>query len=789
MAEERYTYNRHTWEDNELITQANLNNIEAGLAQIAEPALNSIRFDSFQRLGEDEKERARTNLGIAAGTVLTTENLDAGTDLVSYGKEQTLEDSEKERARSNIDALGINDVSSHDDPLINLKEEINVSDYSNDGFVQGKCLYITDANFNKTSPKDYTGTYNISGYIPVKSGCKLTFTNVLESNSYGGIFYKADKKTYIKPGYSGNTLRTANYIIVPENASWLRITYMVDTPTLITQTTAAHDELVEKISDVVVIDDSESNTNDNTKLWIHATPEQEIQIPTMEDFNKLSGRIPTFDLTNESLNRLEEIDLNGLANYSDEITNIKTRVTKLETQADNYRINVKDYKHDDDPDDTAAFIRAFQTISDEGYSELYVPTAHKEQYVITQTLTFPRNLRKIYGDGTAHGSSEFGSILFDANNFSTELNAKRAAPLFQYPATSDASPQMLHITNLCFKAASQPGTGAESAHRIGLFLDATNSLVDKDIEFSNCMITNFYTIFNFKGRGLSVINSYITSSNYIATINWDDNSDTNSNHPANMNQRAIYFKNNRLHSITSGFLNIASGHAYGLTFQNNTIDDGRGYLIKATEEAWNWIIQGNLFNGIWSNPENNFIYFSKGCKNCSITNNLFSADPRYWKEEYADQQKFGTTILANWQWVRINLTATNTNISNNIFEFGYSAAIQANALYGCAISNNNFVNTTFSTAVTPIYIIEALQGSSIIGNTFLYEYITFSGTFKSAPTAAERTLVYNDIIKNGYKNIAAKGCISLNTGTPINSTILGNNLTTTIPAEDLEENN
>lgn len=785
MAEERYTYNRHTWEDNELITQANLNNIEAGLAQIAEPALNSIRFDSFQRLGEDEKERARTNLGIAAGTVLTTENLDAGTDLVSYGKEQTLEDSQKEQARSNIGAIGINDVALHDEPILNLKETFIIDNLAtNAGAI--------NASSNKETSA-HTDIYKYTNPLPVRGGCYLSFSRYFSSGTYGLMFRKADKTIINSVHWTANTIISANYKIpVPIDAAYVQVTFDYTTTgidqMIMTQSTAANDELIEKISDVVVIDDSESNTNDNTKLWIHATPEQEIQIPTMEDFNKLSGRIPTFDLTNESLDRLEEIDLNELANYSDEITDIKTRVTQLETQADNYRINVKDYKHDDDPDDTAAFIRAFQTISDEGYSELYVPTAHKEQYVITQTLTFPRNLRKIYGDGTAHGSSEFGSILFDANNFSTELNAKRAAPLFQYPATSDASPQMLHITNLCFKAASQPGTGAESAHRIGLFLDATNSLVDKDIEFSNCMITNFYTIFNFKGRGLSVINSYITSSNYIATINWDDNSDTNSNHPANMNQRAIYFKNNRLHSITSGFLNIASGHAYGLTFQNNTIDDGRGYLIKATEEAWNWIIQGNLFNGIWSNPENNFIYFSKGCKNCSITNNLFSADPRYWKEEYADQQKFGTTILANWQWVRINLTATNTNISNNIFEFGYSAAIQVNALYGCAISNNNFVNTTFSTAVTPIYIIETLQGSSIIGNTFLYEYITFSGTFKSAPTAAERTLVYNDIIKNGYKNIAAKGCISLNTGTPINSTILGNNLTTTIPAEDLEEN-
>lgn len=287
-------------------------------------------------------------------------------------------------------------------------------------------------------------------------------------------------------------------------------------------------------------------------------------------------------------------------------------------------------------DDTAAF----QSALNSGF-DVYVPTSHNELYLITNTLTVPNTCKRIFGDITPHGGTyQSGQIKFDLTNTVESAADGRSVPLFELAWNT----QGLTIA----------GIGAScvtiSDSRTGMFLKATELLpanpttetpmVDKDVELRQTYATNFYQAINFTGRGMTSVDSSITSCNYIANFNWiGDNADSNENHPKSMNQRRIQFKNCALHSITNQFFRVSSGHAYGLMITGCTADVGRGVIISSEEEAWGWEISNNVFLGMHCHTSGGTnqgaaINLSGGARDCVISNNVFAADTAFWSDGY-----------------------------------------------------------------------------------------------------------------------------------------------------------
>lgn len=331
-------------------------------------------------------------------------------------------------------------------------------------------------------------------------------------------------------------------------------------------------------------------------------------------------------------------------------------------------------------DDTAAF----QLALDSG--DVYVPTANNEVYKITNTLIVRNGkCKRLYSNGGWRGSSTSGVIKFDlSNNSGQTLADLRGIPLISVTDT-----QMFHIFGVSFTCPSQE---REKVGRVGLFISCTDNTCDYDINISQSRIGGFYRVVRFRGRGFTVENSTIASVNYIGYFMWNDAIDTNNNHPDQYDQRAITFKNNRLHAIISGYIYIRSGHAYGLTFANNTCDNGKGYLLSAAETAWNWIVTGNLVQGV-SHCET-FIRFKSGARNCNISSNIFVCDNSYWLS-YKDKEHPENNISATvppLYWIRADGSISKCVICDNVFKGSqYSPIYVENADHN-TISSNVFDN-------------------------------------------------------------------------------------------------
>lgn len=350
-------------------------------------------------------------------------------------------------------------------------------------------------------------------------------------------------------------------------------------------------------------------------------------------------------------------------------------------------------------DDTDAVQRAF----DAGLP-VYFPTGDGEHYRITNTITLSNTACKLaFGSGTAAGFSAQGRLVFDLSPRATYVDGELSnlSDLQAWPMFANASVQMFRFFGLSVVASAVDG------NRVGVFLSETSStLCDYDTRIEHCYLGSFYRMFLFKGRGFEVQNCTLASCNYLGTFTWG--SETNVNHPEKYGQRGITFKNNRIHSINSGYIYVASGHAYGLTFANNTCDDGKGYLITYAEEAYNPVIVGNLFQGVSTTSP--IIRFRNGARNGVINGNVFVCDEDYWISASDSSVSVTSTPSA---WIASEAgTLANTVISGNTFKRSTGAIISAAAASGTTINGNAMQNPVSAALLcTGVW-----DGCSIVGN-------------------------------------------------------------------------
>ena len=316
-------------------------------------------------------------------------------------------------------------------------------------------------------------------------------------------------------------------------------------------------------------------------------------------------------------------------------------------------------------DDTGAFQKAV----DSGF-DVYVPTARRETYLITKPIRITKTqCKRIYSEPFAR-LSDYGAIIADFSG----SDSPKATPLFDVGICS------LRIGGLRVMSRAVNG------HRAGVMISAMDeSVCDYDIRIEHCAVKNFYRIACFTGRGLEISSSTIGSCNHIAELHWNNDADTNKNHPAEFDQRGISIKNCRLHGITSSFLTVKSGHAYGLHFEGNTIDNGRGYLVRAYGQAWGWNISGNVVQGI--NGDFAVMDFRKGMRNCVISGNTFLSDRGYW---------IGSDGTVD-TWLKCGGDTSGCIIMGNAFKNAKTGFMSFNNLVDSVIIGNVMQDDTEST--------------------------------------------------------------------------------------------
>ena len=326
-------------------------------------------------------------------------------------------------------------------------------------------------------------------------------------------------------------------------------------------------------------------------------------------------------------------------------------------------------KADGKTDDTAAFQQAV----DSGY-DVYVPTSRRETYLITRPIRITKSqCKRIYSEPVSR-SADTGAIIFDLKDMTAD---PKTICLF------DVHMQLLHISGIRIISRAVNG------HRAGILISAMDAEVcDYDIQIDHCDINNFYKVVCFTGRGLEITNSHVGSCQYLMELHWDDTKDTNKNHPAEYDQRGIAVRNCRLHNIASGFIIAKSGHAYGLHFHGNTVDNGRGYLVRAYEQAYGWNISGNVIQGIQGDFD--FMDFRKGMRNCLITGNTFLSDAGYWARSES-------TVSS---WLKAGGNTQSCVISNNVFKNTDGGFMSFKNLTGTAIVGNAMQNKTEKTVST-----------------------------------------------------------------------------------------
>lgn len=349
-------------------------------------------------------------------------------------------------------------------------------------------------------------------------------------------------------------------------------------------------------------------------------------------------------------------------------------------------------KGDGVTDDTAAFQRAI----DSGYA-VYVPSSKGEVYLITDTLDISRYAcPKIYGDAiyTKPGKSK---IIFDLN---VNYSSASQSTLLSKALFNVVDMQLFRMSGLSFDCASVNGG------KVGILIRALkDTLVDYDIDVDSCYIADFSRVVAFQGRGFTVTNSTIASCQRIGYFDWDDSKDTNTSHPAEYDQRAIRFQNNRIHHTISGGVQIRTGHAYGFVFSGNVLDNGSGYLITATDEAYNWNVTGNLFQGIDVNSP--VIELQGGARNCIFNSNTFSSDLTYWG-----------TVTPPTNWISSGGTFEYCTIVGNNFKNCTGSGISVNNANNNVISGNicQGVGVNSETATPVIYATGAFENNCIVGN-------------------------------------------------------------------------
>jgi len=331
---------------------------------------------------------------------------------------------------------------------------------------------------------------------------------------------------------------------------------------------------------------------------------------------------------------------------------------------------------------------AFQAAVDSGY-DVFVPTACRETYRITRTIKVIRkNCNRIFSEPFFGRTGRFGCVIADFRRAEDPRNT----------ALFDIQVCGITIGGLRFVSEN------EGNSRLGLFASAMNeALCDYDIKIDRCAIKSFYRVCNFTGRGLEILNSQIASCNYIANLYWDDVFDTNENHPAEYDQRAICVKNCRLHSITSGFINVRSGHAYGLHFEGNTVDNGKGYILRAYDQAWGWNVSGNVIQGICGDFD--ALDFRKGMQNCNINGNTFLADKGYW---------IGSEGTVR-SWMKCGGTVLGSIISNNVFKNTDGNFLSFKDVE-CSALNGNVFHSITQSGGGAIVISGANKKNAITGN-------------------------------------------------------------------------
>lgn len=326
---------------------------------------------------------------------------------------------------------------------------------------------------------------------------------------------------------------------------------------------------------------------------------------------------------------------------------------------------------------------AFQKALNSGYS-VYIPTSNNEVYRISGLLTVPNTAKRIFGDSARPGTSTWGAIIFDLSGSSDPVANLRNRGLFRL----EYDAQAITFSDLTVKSIDN------GSSRLGTFIDATRVLSDdetdcmpdKDITCINLGVSHFHRIINMKGRGFTALDCGFTDSNLLAEFDWltDSEPDSNTAHPKKYQQRGIAFKNCRLHSIQTSFITFVSGHGYGFEMIGNVCDVGNGAIIIANDEAWNWNISGNVFQGISKSVD--LMTFANGMKNCLIANNIM-------------------------------VTADDFRASGIIPK----SCIKANGAYGCVISGNAMSGCSENAIIFSAIdsgTVTTLNGISIVGNAF-----------------------------------------------------------------------
>lgn len=408
-------------------------------------------------------------------------------------------------------------------------------------------------------------------------------------------------------------------------------------------------------------------------------------------------------------------------------------------------------------DDTVAFQAALNS----GHN-VFVPVSNNEIYRITSTLTIPNTCKILYGTGQWRTATTYGGyILFDLTPLHDEgytINNLRTYPLFDLDTAGSVMIQGLKF--VCDKVFVET---INKYKRVGYFVSAMNTnKVDYDFRLENVQVGGFYRGIRLCGRGCEVYNSQFNSMNYIATFTWDH--DSNNNHPEGTGQRAIVFKNNRLHSIGSCFIKVNSGNAYGFTFINNTIDNGKGVLFQVEETARNWIIEGNLIQGIETKIP--VMLFKGGILNSVIANNVLSADLGYWYNRTESPPA----------WIKSVGTIDGLNFSGNtvvnshssILYFGNirNSVINGNVLIGPSLNNiedyviyddeNEITDDIIETLdvlykESAIYFSGNASNVSIVGNVVKTENSNVSLVSKSANSEVSNVIL-NANLPNTFKS-------------------------------------
>lgn len=454
-----------------------------------------------------------------------------------------------------------------------------------------------------------------------------------------------------------------------------------------------------------------------------------------------SYRIYTYAYDGTAYNIVTEIadsELLGAYRVAAGTTHIRIRFTHVPQQrtlpregalnfflyrANAHAFSLKDFgaKGDGVTDDTTAVQRAFSF----GAVSIHVPTAAGQRYLVTDTLSVNPRTKTIYGDFSSHNVTEIsGGIVF---------NATGSANSIKYLISTNV--QCLRICNLSFDGTSR-------AQYTGL-LTMPGSTADKDTSIEYCTIRNFYTVFNFRGRGLKFCNNLVATTSEVGTITFGPNDDPSATHPGKYGQRAILINNNRIHSIdgsTRAMIKVSQGHCNGMEITGNLVDLGyTPFFAGATSPAsglgdlWNVSISRNTLIGCEANAA--WIQITHGARNCHFDDNTF-----FDALDYTDGQ---TAIASRAMWLAGTEGIVNCTVCNNAIDGTSNAAIYVANASGTTICGNSVTG-----APAAIQLSGTLTACSVCNNTHLSE-TAGEGTMFSGDAQLDYCKVFDNTHNSG----------------------------------------